>query len=226
VRGSASGSSTDTVVVQVPSVHWSADGAAVGVVTGGGVVVGVDFTSGPGVQARASANIGSTYLDPAGYGPTRARDGRGSVILGMLAGCAENWYAFDRDAERLTVPAGQGRYASVEVVTQPEAYPERRLSNALRVAFYTGPSTTTPVAGASVTSSDSDDTSGFPAAVNVLDAWADCDPTAPCDRTFEFRVACDGPADCVGSFSADAFLSTRDLGSAPDDALVIDVFVE
>ena len=123
------------------------------------------------------------------------------VLLALIPGCGEDWYAWDELEAPFTGPGE----VTVRVTTTPEAWPDRLYDDAVRGSFDAGDVT--------LVDPDHEILQGGRHWVNVLDAWEECRPGTRCEATFHFAIDCD--EDCEGTFFVDAFLATN-LVPEPD----------
>jgi hypothetical protein len=150
-----------------------------------------------------------------------------ATIVACAGGCGETYYSSDDAWLGLDVPAGGLEQLLVRVVTEPEAYPEREYSNAVRLAYRRGRNATDEVPEVTLESVEDREVNEFVGGLNLLDAWDGCPRDATCDRTFVIAVGCESRDDCRGGISADAYLSTQLGGSgrAPDGSLQLELSV-
>ncbi len=125
--------------------------------------------------------------------------------LVALAGCAEQWVAADTLEEPFTGPGEFG----IRVTTEPEAWPDEVVDDAVRARF-DGPGTLSSL------EDEREILETSSTEVNVLDAFDDCPRDEVCVRELWFSVACEEP--CDGEVTADAFLAAKGLLDGGDTA--------
>ena len=143
-----------------------------------------------------------------------------SWTLLALAGCGENHFARTDDWLPLDLEAGGQATIEVSIQTEAEAWPPDWASDAVKVAYYTGPGREEMVERVVIASPEGRETLDWPGALNVLDAWRGCEEGTRCQRSFPLEITCDhAERSCRGGIHASAYLSTYQVGQAPAGTL-------
>lgn len=145
------------------------------------------------------------------------------LLLLLPAACGERHIARERAWLELALEPGEEVLVEVIVQTAPEAWPRNLYSDAIRTGFDDGPNRqlSESIEAVVIDSPEGREILTFPGALNVLDAWDDCDREQTCRRVIPLTLWCDQQRPCDGGLYAEAYLSTQDpfAREPPDGAL-------